>query len=81
MKIVKFLWYIILAIVTAVTVCGGSVLSIIGLYGLFETLFNKYPDLYVFTLISLIGVCTFRIGWLLFDKVIIENHIKRNGNN
>ena len=71
-KVMKIFLYCIVAIITAVLLCGGSVVTVIGLYGMFDVLSTNYPDIYAFTIVILIGLITFRIGWLFFDKLIIE---------
>ncbi len=71
-KVMKFFLYCIVSVITAVLMCGGAVVTIVGLYGMFDVLSTNYPDIYAFTIVILFGLIAFRLGWLFFDKIIVN---------
>ena len=78
MKILKFILYCILAVISAAALVGGIVFVVVGSFGLFDTLSNQYPDLYAFIVVILLGLVGVRGAWLIIEEIIIKRYIDRN---
>lgn len=73
MKVLKIILFCILGIIIAGMIGIGGLCVIVGLLGMFETLAANYPDIYAFTVVILIGLLLFKVGWIIFEIVLKRN--------
>lgn len=69
MKVLKVILFCILGVILAGFIGIGGLCFVVGLFGMFETLSTNYPDIYAFTVLILIGVVLFKVGWLFSETL------------
>lgn len=73
MKVLKIILFCILGVIIAGLIGIGGLCVIVGLFGMFETLAANYPDIYAFTVVILIGLFLFKLGWIFFE-ILLKRH-------
>ena len=64
MKVLKIILFCILGVIITGFIGIGCLCFIVGLFGMFDTLSKNYPDIYAFTVIILVGMLLFKVGWI-----------------
>lgn len=64
MKVLKIILFCILGVIITGFIGIGCLCFIVGLFGMFDTLSTNYPDIYAFTVIILVGILLFKVGWI-----------------
>lgn len=70
MKVLKVILFCILGVILAGLIGLGGLCVVVGTFGMFETLSTNYPDIYAFTVVILIGLVLFKVGWLFFETLL-----------
>lgn len=70
MKVLKVILFCILGVILAGLIGIGGLCVVVGMFGMFETLSTNYPDIYAFTVVILIGLVLFKVGWLFFETLL-----------
>lgn len=73
MKVLKVILFCILGLILAGMIGIGGLCVVVGMFGMFETLSTNYPDIYAFTVVILIGLVLFKVGWLFFETLIKQH--------
>jgi hypothetical protein len=73
MKVLKVILFCILGVIIAGLVGFGCLCFIVGLFGMFDTLSKNYPDIYAFTVVILVGMLLFKVGWI-FLEILLNRH-------
>lgn len=70
MKVLKIILFCIFGVILAGMIGIGGLCVVVGMFGMFETLSTNYPDIYAFTVVILIGLVLFKVGWLFFETFL-----------